>query len=285
MSENSLSKPKLPEAVTSIAAAAADTQERVKNIGANAIRSLSSSFSSVHPVRKVIYAIAFIVIVMIAFYIVKIIYNNILKIKNASPWIIRGTINANKRLVVRQDPSKLDSINLKRSKNQFGGLEFTYMWWMYIDDVDDKEKIVFYKGDSDGNSYAPKVELKNGCTTLKVSMNTFENRDESMEIHNIPMKKWIHVVLAVRQRDMDVYVNGDLAKRKILSSIPKQNSGNLYISPHKGFDGNISNFKYFNYFVTFKEIDQYLQLGPSKKPKVEEGDKPPYFSLNWWVVN
>ena len=207
--------------------------------------------------------------------------------RSSSPWLIRGTRDGTKRLVIRQNPSKADAINLRRSENQYGGLEFTYMWWMFVNDSgDDTNKIIFYKGDSTGDiTYAPKVLLKNGSSVLEISMNTFENEDNVVDIYNIPAKKWVHVALAVRQRDLDVYVNGELAKRKVLTSLPKQNNGDLYISPRKGFNGNISNFKYFDYFVTFKEIDQYLQLGPSKKPQIQEGEQPPYFSSNWWLNN
>ena len=245
------------------------------------------TFQDADPVHKVVYALGTIVVIIKAFQIIKKIYNIILYKRESSPWIIRGTRDASKRLVIRQDPSKSDSIQLRRSENQYGGLEFTYMWWMYINDSGDSDnKVVFYKGDSAGETtYAPKVILEQGNTVLTVLMNTFENEDNKVFVHNIPVKKWIHVVLSVRQRDIDVYVNGELSKRKVLHSIPKQNNGDLYISPNKGVNGNNSNFKYFNYFVTFKEIDQYLQLGPSKKPQIEEGDRPPYFSSNWWINN
>lgn len=245
------------------------------------------NFESADPLRKTLMAFGIIVFVIISFQVFKKIYNLILYKASASPWIIRGTRDASKQLVIRQDPSKSDSINLRRSENQYGGLEFTYMWWMYINDMDDDgDKVIFSKGDvSTNTTYAPKVVIKSGSSTLEVSMNTFSTSPESVQIHNIPSKKWVHVVLAVRQKDMDIYINGELAKRQVFRGMPKQNNGNLYISPNKGFDGNISNFKYFNYFVTFKEIDQYLQLGPSKKPQIKEGDTPPYLSTNWWINN
>jgi hypothetical protein len=260
------------------------TGKIMRNTTANAIDRIGRA-SAAH---KIIYAISFIVIAIISFQVFKKIYNIIIYKKSASPWLIRGTRDASKRLVIRQDPSKSDSVNLRRSENQYGGLEFTYMWWMYVNDSGETKKArqqIFYKGDPLGKTYAPKVFLTNGSSTIKILMNTFDNEDNEVEINNIPAKKWVHVVLSVRQRDIDVYVNGELAKRTVLSSIPKQNNGDLYISPDRGFNGNISNFKYFNYFVTFKEIDQYLQLGPSKKPQIEEGDKPPYFSSNWWINN
>ena len=260
-----------------------DTGSQLKESAGN----MADAYRGADPLHKIVYAFGTILIIIITFQIFKKIYSLILYKKGASPWIIRGTRDASKRLVIRQDPSKSDSILLRRSENQYGGLEFTYMWWMYINDSGDaNNKTIFYKGDSAGETtYAPKVILEQGNTVLTVLMNTFENEDNKVFVHNIPVKKWIHVVVSVRQRDIDVYVNGELVKRKVLPSIPKQNNGDLYISPNKGFNGNISNFKYFNYFVTFKEIDQYLQLGPSKKPQIEEGDKPPYFSSNWWINN
>jgi len=281
------SKAGFSEGLARLEKAKADAKKLGKELS-NTTVEISNHIIRADPLHKILYAIAFIVIAIIAFQVIKKIYNIIIYKKSSSPWLIRGTRDASKRLVIRQDPSKNDSINLRRSENQYGGLEFTYMWWMYVNDSGETKKArqqIFYKGDPLGKTYAPKVFLTNGSSTLKILMNTFENEDNEVEINNIPAKKWVHVVLSVRQRDMDVYVNGELAKRKVLPSIPKQNNGNLYISPDRGFNGNISNFKYFNYFVTFKEIDQYLQLGPSKKPQIEEGGKPPYFSSNWWINN
>ena len=59
---------------------------------------------------------------------------------------------------------------------------------------------------------------------MRVYMNTFKNIGEHTDIHNLPLNKWFHVVIAVRQRYLDVYINGNLAKRHTLSIIPNKTS-------------------------------------------------------------
>jgi hypothetical protein len=50
-----------------------------------------------------------------------------------------------------------------------------------------------------------------------------------IEVANIPMKKWFHLVVMIKGRSLDVYINGNLANRLRFSDLPKLNYGALYV--------------------------------------------------------
>jgi hypothetical protein len=117
-------------------------------------------------------------------------------------------------------------------------------------------------------------------------MNTFTVINEEVKIPNFPMNKWVHVVIRDTNNALDVYVNGALAKRHILTSVPKQNYGNVYVASNGGFAGNLSDLRYFNYALPPGEILGITNKGPNlkaNKSNVTLGSVPPYLSFQWYT--
>ncbi len=109
---------------------------------------------------------------------------------------------------------------------------------------------------------------------------------EKVDIGNIPLNNWVHLVVLVRGRNLDVYVNGNIAKRHILSGVPKQNYGNIFAG--KGFDGNISNLTYFNEAIGTRQIYNILRLGPDLRMTNNANllnKEFDYLSLDWFLGN
>ncbi len=238
-------------------------------------------------VAKFIKLIALVFIVLI---IVSVVKWGIAKYKNykkSKVWILKGTKSAKRGKIIFQNPAREDAITLGRSDNETAGLEFTYGFWMYVDDWAYKYgqwKHVMHKGNSTSwPNRAPGIWLHPKENIMRVYMNTFKNIGEFSDIENIPLNKWFHVVVAVRQQNLDVYINGNLVKRKVLEGLPKQNAGDLYLNSFRGFSGFLSQVRYFDYYVNFSEIDNMLQDGPSSMPCVDSNEMPPYFSSNWWA--
>jgi hypothetical protein len=238
-------------------------------------------------IAKVVKALVIIVLVMFLVNVSKRIYIGYKKYSEGSPWILKGTKDAKKRMILLQDPSKFGSKTLGRSENEYSGLEFSYSFWTYIDDWSYKYgqwKHVMHKGNtSSWPLRAPGIWLHPKKNAMRVYMNTFKNIGEYADISNLPLNKWFHTVVAVRQRNLDIYVNGNLAKRHTLSSIPKQNFGDLYINAFRGFGGYMSNIRYFDYYITYSEMDNALGSGPSSMPCIDSKEMPPYFTPNWWA--
>jgi len=228
------------------------------------------------------------VLLVILIEIFKKMYFNYKRYAKSSPYLLDGTKNAKKRLVILQDPSKAGSVTLERSVNESGGLEFSYSMWMFIDDWTykyGKWKHILHKGNATSWPLrAPGLWLHPKKNAMRVYMNTFKNIGEYADINNIPLNKWFHISVCVRQRNMDLFLNGNLVKRQELQGLPKQNDGDIYINSFRGFSGYMSNIKYNDYYLSFSEMDHMNSLGPSTElPNESVSDKPPYLSYNWWA--
>ena len=238
---------------------------------------------------KIIKTIIIVILVLVFVKLSKTIY---FKYKNwigSTPWILKGTKSAKKRMIVLQDPSKHNSIELKRSKNEHDGVEFSYVFWMFIDDWTYRQgewKHVMHKGTSSGSPLrAPGIWLHPNDNKLRVYMNSFENIEEYADVDNIPINKWFNIAVCLKERNLDIFFNGNLVKRHELSSLPKQNYGDLYVNAFKGFSGYLSNIRYYNYYVGYSDLVKQLNKGPSKMTVATSEEKPPYLNKDWWIDN
>ena len=197
--------------------------------------------------------LSFFILVVIGFILLLRVGTRILQTLFApseSPYLIDGMKDGKKYVVISQNPNKNSSIPILRSNNEDKGIEFTYNTWIYIDDLNyqkNKRKHIFHKGsnnlgNSDNNDIAfpnnaPGLYLHENKNTLIVIINTFDEIIEEVEIDNIPLNKWINVTIRVEQRNMDVFINGNVAKRHRFNSVPKQNYGAVHVNKWKGFSG------------------------------------------------
>lgn len=228
------------------------------------------------------------VLLIIIIEILKKLYFRYQSYSKSSPMLFKGTKNAKKRLVILQDPSKQGALTVTRSNNEDGGLEFSYSMWIFIDDWTykyGKWKHIMHKGNaSSWPLRAPGMWLHPKKNSIRVYMNTFKNIGEYADVNNIPLNKWFHIAVCVRQRNMDIFINGNMVKRHSLEGLPKQNYGDIYINNFRGFGGYMSNIKYNDYYLSFPELDYINSVGPSTEmPSETITDKPPYFSYNWWA--
>lgn len=227
----------------------------------------------------------FLIIFLIG--VIKKILNGYNDYKGSSPWILKGTKDAKKRMIILQDPSKESATTINRSKNEEKGLEFSYTFWMYINDWSYRHgqwKHVMHKGnDKAWPLRAPGIWIHPKENTLRVYMNTFNKIDEFIDIPNIPLNKWVNISVCVRQRNMDIYINGSLALNKLLTTLPRQNYGDLYINSFGGFGGYLSNIRYYDYYIPYSEMKTHLTRGVSLMPCVDSDESPPYLAPGWWT--
>lgn len=175
-----------------------------------------------------------------------------------------------------------------RSKNELGGSEFTYAFWIFIEDWSYKYgqwKHILHKGNSSAwPNRAPGIWLHPRENSMRFYMNTYNSiAGNYIDIQNIPLNKWFHIVFSVNQLTMDVYVNGNLRKSLKFTSLPKQNYGDLFIMSFRGFDGYLSRLCYYNYAVPYSEVEKLLEQGPAPIQCIGKGEMPPYLTPTWWV--
>jgi hypothetical protein len=118
-------------------------------------------------------------------------------------------------------------------------------------------------------------------------MNTFNKIKEEIVVEDIPLNKWINVIIRVENNNLDVYINGVIVKRHILESVPKQNYGDVYASLNGGYNGYTSSLRYWNYALNIRDIQKVVDQGPSlsMSEAVMTESKPRYFSLRWFFQN
>jgi hypothetical protein len=247
--------------------------------------------------------VAFLLLVLIVFIILVRFSVNLLSwvfSYDSAPYLISGMVDAKTMKVIPQDPNSNDSIPIIRSDNQTKGIEFTYSVWLFIDDLVYQQgqfRHVFHKGNDDINytvsptgmnepNNAPGLYIAPNTNALVVVMNTFNNIKEELVIDDIPINKWVCVQIRVENHQLDVYINGKLAKRLIMSGVPKQNYGDLYVAMNGGFSGYISDLRYFNYGLGTSKIQEIVNKGPdlSMKDDALTESKPRYLSLRWFFV-
>lgn len=219
-----------------------------------------------------------------------------------SPKLIQGMVDGKQMLIFEQDPNTSGAKTILRSTNENDGIEFTWSLWLFISDNDynkDKFRHIFHKGEesirlSENSSgmnvpnNAPGLYLTPIKNNLLVSMNTFHNVSEEVEIEDIPLNKWVNIMIRVENRTLDVYINGTVVRRHILSGIPKQNYGNVYTSMNGGFAGYISNLWYYDYGLGIREIEYINKSGAdttiASNSSLMGGDSN-YLSFKWFLGN
>lgn len=251
---------------------------------------MDSTMSKLKENKGVYQAVKYIVIcgsiiLLIMFIKYLIVYNYTQKMRR--PWLIRGSKDAKKSLVIAQDPADPNSVPLNRSDNESGGTEFTYSLWFVIDNFvynKNKWKHVFHKGNNPPYpNRAPGVYFHPNKNSLRMYMNTYEKILEYVDIDNIPVRKWVHLGIVLREKTFDVYINGSLKKRHIFESLPRQNFGDVWINLNGGFEGYISKMRYYQYALTYEDIDELVADGPSDDTCGDNKDLPGYLNDKWWL--
>ena len=253
--------------------------------------------------NSIVAKFAFLILVLIAFVVLlrlgTWIINTLMSYGN-DPLLIDGMVDARQMVVIPQDPNVKGSKPILRSNNQRQGLEFSWMCWLYIDDLEYKKgqfKHVFHKGSDkinhegdlvgmSGPNNAPGLYIAPDTNELVIVMNTFDSINEKISIDDIPMKKWVCVIIQCTGRNLDVFINGTLARRHVLNSVPKQNYGDVYVGMNGGFSGYVSTLQYFNRSLGMAKIQSLVADGPSLKMKADniEKTKPKYLSSRWFFV-
>jgi hypothetical protein len=209
--------------------------------------------------------------------------------------------------VIPQDPNQKGAITIYPSVNAPSGLEFSYSCFLFLNKStfqgdNDGLRHVFHKGSPVYKPLmCPGVFVKNNENTLVVYMNEAGAWDTHCEIPNIPVGKFFHLAIVVRNMNVDVYINGNVTYRITLNSVPKQNFGEIYVFKTESFSdaasspdspfrvvgsatGLISKLLYTGYALNYEQIDQMLREGPSTDLVSASQNLPPYLTDDWWVT-
>jgi hypothetical protein len=241
---------------------------------------------------------AFLLLVLFGFIILLRVGINVISYffkPNESPHLIDGMVDASQMLIFNQDPTNNNAVTIYRSVNANDGIEFSWSVWLFINNINTNSNIykhIFSKGNSNlqengliNPNNAPGLYIAPNSNTLVVMMNTFNVINEEILIPDIPISKWVNVIIRCQNTTLDVYINGTIARSINLVGVPKQNYGDVYLAMNGGFNGYISNLWYYNYALGTSAIQNIATNGPNTKLIGSNGMNDKflnYLSLRWF---
>jgi len=277
--------------------------------------------------NSIIARIAFILFVIILFNILLrlgMFLLNYFSKTSSNPYLIQGLIDGSKAIWVKQDPMDDNSVQLLRSNNKPTGIEWTWSVWLFINAVGSPSTDgisagtvasrnstthnyhhIFHKGT---NSYGADgvSTLNNGPgvylsfsedPTIHIVLDTVvQNSPATIDINNIPLKKWFHLLIRLQNNSVDVYINGVISAHTVLDNVPKQNYYDVFVCDgiYGGFNGSLSNLRYYASALNIFSINSIVATGPNLTPSTSRSVgasisgktpnyKPSYLSNLWYT--
>jgi len=224
-------------------------------------------------------------------------------------------MNGGRKQVV-QNPNDPDNARtITPSNNETTGIEFSYSFFLNIpqqafDNTTAGLMHIFHKG-SPGQYplLGPGVYMHKNINTLRVYMSSYDTWNNYVEVPNFPISKWVHVAIVCRSMHLEIYINGNISSRLGFNiSAPYQNYGDVYAFSNakptvpdstipslegdisfqiKGVcQGLLSRLAYFNYALSYSEINSLINQGPSKTmDNAQAGNTTNYLTDNWWTAD
>ena len=140
------------------------------------------------------------------------------------------------------------------SLTQTNAVNFTYAIWFYIDDWNTNygtSKIIFGRM-NDAASKAnpcPLVTLNGTQNNIDIALTTAPAASSppfTCSVANIPIQKWVHLLLSVNGRTLDTYIDGKLVRTCVMPGVAVVNAvAPIFVTPGGGFSGWTSQFQYW----------------------------------------
>ena len=178
--------------------------------------------------------------------------------------------------------STIDASSLATNGSDVPSSNFAYSVWFYVNDWNyryGEPKVIFgrmgAKSGSGGGSVpgvsgldpCPAVVLGAIENNIAVSLGCYPGLDQqpttpggntvvhTCGIANVPVQKWVNLVLSVYGRTMDLYIDGKLVRTCLLPGIASvNNNANIHVTPAGGFDGWTSKLQYYPNSLNPQEV-------------------------------
>jgi hypothetical protein len=172
-----------------------------------------------------------------------------------------------------QTSSTIDATSLATNGSNTPSSNFAYSVWFYIDDWNyryGEPKVVFGRmgaPSTTGGGSIPGVNGLDPCpavvlgaveNNVAVSLGCYPGANDeptttggntvvhTCSVANIPIQKWVNLVMSVYGRTMDLYIDGKLVRTCLLPGVASvNNNANIYVTPAGGFDGWTANLQYY----------------------------------------
>ena len=172
-------------------------------------------------------------------------------------FLIYQAIFGSKSLSSLEDAKKMQQIASSSlgSSDTNSSANFTYSVWFYVDDWNyryGEPKIVLAHGGASASKGGFGIVLGGMQNDLNIAVETYPSEASTQgsvhtcNVQNIPLQKWVHCLVSVYGKSLDVYIDGKLVRTCMLPGIAKvDTSKDVFITPLGGFSGYTSNFQFF----------------------------------------
>lgn len=289
----------IQSSVSGIQSGISDTVSNTLNSGFGSSTDLGGASSEFLNSNSIISKFVFLLLVLIVF--IMLLNLGVYLISyfirpDRSPYVVKGLINANRKITISQDPKNSNSVTIYRSNNEDKGIEFTWTVWLYFDGLPSgAAKHIFSKG-TGSQQKGPSVTLvkqntdsasdptaKTGTGAIRIDMDTVIANDPDngpVFIKNVPLNRWFNIAIRMQNKIMDVYVNGVVANRYVFKNVPKQNYGDIGVG---GFNGNLSDLRYFDSALNVFQINSIAMAGPNlTTAETAKDSKFDYLASAWY---
>jgi len=173
------------------------------------------------------------------------------------PVLISGVHSGRKKM-------SISSSKFKMSDKEY---EYSISFWFKISNWNYRygsHKVFLNKNNS------PKIYLDNFHPTLIINQAVYDPSQESVGkteriiVGNVPIQKWVHFFMIIRNKRVSVFLDGKLVKGYVLTHMPWIQKGKMMVAPGLGFDGVIAHLKYYNKGATYDDVSWEYNIN---KPK------------------
>lgn len=171
-----------------------------------------------------------------------------------------------------QTSSTISASSLATNGTAIPSTNFAYSIWFYVNDWNyryGEPKVIFGRMGSkstSGKGSVPGISGLDPCpavvldpveNNLSVSLGCYPGAEQASRkkgntvvhtcsVSNVPIQKWVNLVVSVYGRTMDLYIDGKLVRTCLLPGVANvNNNSDIYITPAGGFNGWTSRLQYF----------------------------------------
>jgi hypothetical protein len=283
----------------------------------NSYTETSSFLLGKGPLSQIVIAFILSVALYIALLSLEAIYVSYKQVSRTHTEIEDKTLSSTIPVIYSVNPKNIGTPNyrnLVHSQNEKTGIEYSYSCFLLLNQDNftpnniSAYKHIFHRGyDTGFPLLGPGLFVNAGTNTLRLYQNNTLTWYNYIDINDIPITKWFHLVILAKNNATEIYVNGNLSAKltnnnavlyqnyqplylfENLTVTSKTNANTPSIPNGETFNvignasGLISRFHYYSYALSFTEIQDLMNMGPNPQMVTNNLDKPPYFIDNWWT--
>lgn len=149
--------------------------------------------------------------------------------------------------------------------------DYTFSVWIYVNTWSykyGKQKTILRRGTAE--QPMPEIFLKGNTNDLQINLATYADGSSGSSagtpdychVKNIPLQKWVHILMSVNNRTNDVYIDGKLVSTCMLQGVAMNDkNASMTLCPDEGFSGYTSKLRYYARAVNPREAYEIYKEG------------------------